>query len=179
MTEETTMLTGIIHEEWRSISGNMDYKVSQIGRVRNVRTGLILKLRLNDTMGYIQIGFTNEHNRKICYVHRLVAQEFIENPENRSDVDHIDNNKQNNCSNNLRWASKSENQMNTIKRPSCSSIFKGVSWHTASRRWQVEIQTSTGKQNTVGYFSDETDAARAYNEKASELYCEFAKFYIL
>lgn len=44
-----------------------------------------------------------------CYVHRLVAEAFIENPNNVSDVDHIDCNKENNHVDNLRWVTREEN----------------------------------------------------------------------
>ena len=59
-------------------------------------------------------------------MHRLVAKEFIENPENRSHVDFIDTNKQNNCVKNVRWASRSENQMKRDRQHKpCSSSSSG------------------------------------------------------
>jgi len=109
----------------------------------------------------------------------LVAQEFIENQENRSEVDHIDNNRQNNCINNLRWASRSENMMNKSKQQKqCSSKFKGVSWHKRHQKWIAQIRSNTGLTH-IGYFSSEMDAAQAYNDKAVELYGEFANLNIL
>ena len=49
------------------------------------------------------------------YVHRLVAEGFIENPNNLSDVDHIDRNKENNHVDNLRWCSRVENMAQNAK----------------------------------------------------------------
>ena len=87
---------------------------------------------------YLQVYLYENKNRNTYRVHRIVAKEFIDNPENRSYVDHIDHNKQNNCVNNLRWCSKSENGMNRNKqRKPCSSNFKGVSWHKHKHRWSA------------------------------------------
>ena len=48
-------------------------------------------------------------------VHRLVAKEFIANPNDKTEVDHTDHDPKNNCINNMRWSSKSENQRNMSK----------------------------------------------------------------
>ena len=151
MTEQT-ITTGIIQEEWRSISGYMNYQVSNVGRIRNIDTGRILKPGTNTT-GYLQIWLCKEQIYKFYCVHRLVAQEFIENPENKSCVDHIDLNKQNNNITNLRWASRSENDRNIKKiRNTCSSKFKGVSYHEPSQKYRARIHIGTGATIYLGYF---------------------------
>lgn len=94
--------------EWRKIRGFEKYSVSNMGDVRNDKTGRILKPHVS-TSGYHQIMM----GRKTIpqYVHRLVAIAFIDNPENKCEVDHIDGNKLNNKLENLRWVTKSENRM--------------------------------------------------------------------
>lgn len=94
--------------EWRKIKGFEKYSVSNAGDVRNDKTGRILKPHIS-TSGYYQIMM----GRKTIpqYVHRLVAIAFIDNPENKCEVDHIDGNKLNNTLLNLRWVTKSENRM--------------------------------------------------------------------
>ena len=54
MFAEDTLLTGIINEEWRSIDGYMNYQVSNIGRVRSITTGRILKYFYSEE-GYLQL----------------------------------------------------------------------------------------------------------------------------
>ena len=66
--------------------------------------------------GYIKVGLNTPSGFVTRLKHRLIAQHFIPNPDNLSDVDHIDRNKQNNTLSNLRWVSRSENLKNrTIK----------------------------------------------------------------
>ena len=122
------MITGIIQEEWRSINAYANYQVSNIGTVRNIKNERILTPSTSNK-GYLVISLYKTGIRQLHLVHRLVAQEFLENPENKTDVDHIDHNKQNNCINSLRYVSKSENQMNREKLKKSSSMLKGINFH--------------------------------------------------
>lgn len=94
-------------EEWKNIEGSQGvYQVSNLGRVRSLKQGKIHVLRqyLNPD-GYYQVWV----NGSITGVHRLVAKAFAPNPENKSEVDHIDANRSNNISSNLRWVTHKEN----------------------------------------------------------------------
>ena len=84
-------------EEFRVIKDFENYEVSNFGRVRNVKTGKILKPYC--IRGYCYVDF---HNKKTRAVHRLVSFAFISNPNDKPIIDHIDNNPSNNNVCNLR-----------------------------------------------------------------------------
>ena len=87
-------------ERWKAIKSLPGYSVSDKGRVRKDETGQIMVLSKNG--GYCRITITK-------HVHRLVAEAFIEKPDDKSWVDHIDGNRSNNSVENLRWVTPSEN----------------------------------------------------------------------
>ncbi len=166
------MNTGIINEEWRSISGYVNYQVSNIGRVRNATTGLVLKEQISN-VGYRNVGICLDKKQKRFLTHRLVAGEFIDNPDNKKCVDHINHDKGNNTINNLRWVSTSENSANRTKRTNTSSKYKGVCIYKRDSTWQALIKIN-GKQKSLGRFSSEKEAATKYNQAAIEHFGQYA-----
>ena len=100
-------------EEWKSIIEFPNYEVSSLGNVKNIKTGKVLKNCVKG--GYYHISLTNENYRKSLLVHRLVALAFIENPENKSDVNHKDKNKLNICVSNLEFMTRQENNIHRCK----------------------------------------------------------------
>lgn len=93
---------------WKKIEGYPNYSVSSEGHVRNDATGLLLKVNVN-SWGYCRVWLSNEGKRKEFKLHRLVASEFIPNSESKTQVNHIDCDKLNNCVLNLEWVTPSEN----------------------------------------------------------------------
>ena len=94
-------------EEWRKINNFPNYSVSNFGNVMNVKTKKILKLNIKG--GYYHVSLVNDFSKKLFKVHRLVAILFIENSENKPEVNHKDKNKLNNNISNLEWNTRLEN----------------------------------------------------------------------
>lgn len=106
-------------EQWKDIP-NTYYQIGSCGNIRNKNNGRINVPFDRNRTGYIRaILFDGKGGKKRYFVHRLVAQAFIPNPENKSQVNHIDGDKTNNCVENLEWVTASENMKHayyTLKR---------------------------------------------------------------
>ena len=109
-------------EIWKDIEGYEGlYEVSNMGRVKSLKRtvwnsgkGCYVTvperiLKAGKAKGYLRVRLYKEGKVKNYYVHRLVGQEFLENPEGYTDLNHLDENKENNRADNLEWCSKSYN----------------------------------------------------------------------
>ena len=90
-------------------------------------------------------------------------------------VDHINHNGLDNRKANLRPATRAQNAWNRRKphRGSLHSKYKGLSWHKRQNRWGVRV-TVDGNSRFIGYFNNELDAARAYDQAAKKYHREYA-----
>ena len=101
-------------EVWRVCKLRDDFEVSNLGRVRNIRTKNVKKPR-KGAGGYMRINYREWHSLRkkyFCttyYVHRLVASTFLPNEDGYTEVNHIDLNKENNCVDNLEWCTRIQN----------------------------------------------------------------------
>lgn len=94
---------------WRKILGFDSYSVSDGGEVRNDKTGELKAPTLNNGNGYLYVDLYRGNKRTKKSVHRLVAEAFLDNPEGKRTVDHINGCRTDNSAGNLRWATFSEN----------------------------------------------------------------------
>jgi hypothetical protein len=97
------------NKEWIQLKDYDNYEVSSKGEVRNINTKRILK-SLNHG-GYLIVGLCKNGKGKTIDVHRLVAKAFIENPENKTQVNHKDKDRSNNNVDNLEWNTALENNI--------------------------------------------------------------------
>jgi hypothetical protein len=95
-------------ETFVEIEGFEKYEVSNLGRVRNIKSGRILKPYLNHN-GYLMHCLYGYDKRKCLLLHRIIAIAFIDNHEEKPCVNHIDENKLNNDLSNLEWCTEREN----------------------------------------------------------------------
>ena len=102
-------------EVWKQIEGYDNYMVSNQGRVKSLKNGKekVLKCcKYKDE--YLSINLCKNGKQKIHKIHRLVAEAFIPNPDNKPCIDHINTDKNDNRVDNLRWVTHKENSNNPL-----------------------------------------------------------------
>lgn len=98
-----------MREIWKEIHGYEGiYAVSTQGDIYSIKRRKLRKLR-KDKYGYMMVSLNKDGNIRTFFVHRLVAASFIDNPQNLTEVNHIDGNKENNCADNLEWCDHATN----------------------------------------------------------------------
>jgi hypothetical protein len=160
-----------MEQEWKVIDEFPEYEISNDGFLRN-KSGKILK-QFQNSNGYLSFRFWTGFKTITKEVHRFVAKAFIPNTLNKTSVDHIDRNKTNNQVNNLRWATRTEQTINTKKRVGTTSKYRGVSYQKDRNKWRCKI---TFKGNVyIRFFETEEEAGLHYHNKAIELFGDFYK----
>lgn len=99
-------------EQWKVIIGFINYEVSNYGRVRNRKTGRILKTSLNDK-GYVVVCLSKRGEQFLKKVHILVAEAFVDGYCRDGIVQFIDGDRTNVYADNLEWVARSELQQRT------------------------------------------------------------------
>ena len=116
-------------ETWKAIAGFEGlYEVSDLGRVKSLKFGKERILKPGgDTHGYLQVCLCKDGHVKKFKVHRLVAESFIQNPNNLETINHKDEVKTNNTVSNLEWMSQKDNiNYGTRNKRAAESLSKQV-----------------------------------------------------
>ena len=156
-------------ERWRPVKDFSTYEVSDEGRVRNVKTGRVMKTS-NSNYGYEQVCLRKNKQQHTKKVHRLVADAFYEGDHEGLDVNHIDGDKLNNNLSNLEFCTRKENINHAfrtgLKQPSRMKkvrvIETGIVYESireCARQIGVDqsmiCQCLTGRQKTTHGYSFE------------------------
>lgn len=122
------------------------------------------------TRGYAARSFGPRGHQKFILMHRLI----ISAPE-RMQVDHKDGSPLNNQKANLRLCTNQQNCHNISNcRENKTSQYKGVHWNRKNQKWIAQIK-AFGEARYIGSYSNESDAAHAYDDAAIEAFREFVK----
>ena len=120
------MLKMTNEEIWKPIKGyELLYEVSNFGRVKSLRktnnqySEHVTHGSSDGKHGYLKVKLKNETGNKTFQVHRLVAEAFIHNPDNFPQVNHKDENKKNNCVDNLEWCNQQYNNEYSHNKKIC------------------------------------------------------------
>lgn len=155
-------------EIWKDINGYEGlYQVSNMGRVKRLNTcdsiGRMLDervLKKSNNNGYEMVRLCKNAKQYGYNIHRLVAQAFIPNPENKPQVNHIDENKTNNTILNLEWVTAKENQNHgsSIERSAknrCKSVIAidiangEYNEYMSCKECSIKLGLSAGNINNV------------------------------
>lgn len=158
-------------EVFNKIKGFENYSVSNFGNVMNDSTGRILKQSIDDN-GYQFVCLSENGNTNTKRIHKLVADAFLPNPENKRCVDHINNDRLDNNLTNLRWVTYGQNNFNRSISSKNTSGHKGIYFNKKINKWMAYICID-GKLKSLGFFVKKEEALKARVFKAKELFGEF------
>jgi len=148
------------------------YEISNLGRVKsfassNVRKIPFMKIYIGK-IGYPIVVLSKNNKSKHKYLHRLLAEHFIANPNNLPVVDHIDNVKTNNDIDNLRWVTKRQNEISTNKKKDThASKYTGVCFDKYWGRYKATV-SENGKTKNLGTYRTEDEAHERYQKYLKE-----------
>lgn len=181
-------------EVWKPILGfEKSFSVSNKGRVKRLSRVLyvsdcltknaysynISEKILNGSItkfGYHRINITEQGRSRLCFIHRMVAEAFIENSGNKPQVNHIDGNKLNNHANNLEWCTQLENMshavktgLKTVSKSTIEALHKG-----SVERWNILTFKQKNVRRVINTETNEVfvsvaHASRAFNLKKDSL----------
>jgi hypothetical protein len=156
-------------EQWKDIPDYEGlYQVSDLGRVKSLERRVftlnknciykpIIIKSFVTKRGYFEVRLCTNNTSKAKKIHRLLAESFIPNPNQKPQVNHIDANRLNNKISNLEWVNNRENSCHRVKNSHFTSKYVGVSYFKRDNKWRSSIQVD-GKSIRFGMFNTEEEA---------------------
>lgn len=172
-------------EVWKPVKGFEGlYEVSNLGRIMalpkivtrrgksyNIKSKIMKPQQSGN--GYLKICLHDNGRTSFLFVHRIVAQAFIPNPENKPCIDHINTIRDDNRVENLRWCTFKENRNNPITCKKTSDSLKGIDRVNVNKRMQLRDKQNASKRvyqydlngNYIKSFGSVMEAARELGVK--------------
>ena len=142
-----------------------NYQIAENGKVWSKKSNKFLKCN-KDRNGYYFVYIKNNDGKYVSrFIHRLIAEAFIPNPDNKPCVDHISTNKEDNSIENLRWCTYKENNNNPISKKKLSEVNKGKH-HTEQTKEKIS-RANYGRKLTLEQRKKISDARKEYWKKKS------------
>ena len=138
-----------------SIIGYENYFITDEGQVWNMKTCIELKQYENEK-GYYKVWLCKNNKKTMKFVHRLVAQHYIINDEEKPTVDHINRDIKDNRLENLRWATYVEQAQNKGDNINNTSGTKNVKYSKESKLWVY--RKTINKVKHLKYFKTKEEA---------------------
>ena len=155
-----------VEDGWVEVPGSLGYSINRMGHLRR-RKGTKVRMSSGHAnhLGYIYYKMIMpDGNLATRLAHRLVAEAFVPNPNGYREIDHIDQNPSNNCAENLRWVSRSEQLRN--RAPYGRSGIKNIKM--SGRQYYVTIVRDS-KIAFQGHFKTLEEAVAARDAATAEL----------
>lgn len=135
----------------KKIEGYDNYFVNEEGDVFSNKCGSMKRLKTIKMQGYYYVGLSKKGRVKMFRLHRLVANTFLPNPENKPCIDHINGDRADNRAENLRWVTHKENSNNPITMERNRISKKG---HVVTEETRRKMAESMSKKNVAQYTTE-------------------------
>ena len=160
---------GYMDEEWEYINGFPDYMISNKARVWSIKTQRFLTVKPMDDHGHLGVCLYKDGNRYYKYIHRLVAEAFIPNPNDLPIVRHLYDDPSQNEYEDLSWGTQKDNIHDCIKNGRAYFLTSKDRYKGNKDRMMaiIAINVKTGEQKT---FESQNEASRSLKIPQANIY---------
>jgi len=138
------------------------YSIAEDGTIYSHSKGIIKNVRLDARNGYLRVTLSKDNKKKTYKIHRLLAEHFLSNPNGKSEINHINGIKTDNCLNNLEWCTRAENMQHAYDiglNHGCYGELNGLSKLTSYQVLEIKKLLEEGKK--VKHIADRYGVAKS------------------